>query len=603
MELRTVDPRTLADNPDNPRRNAPPDHADQQMAATARSIGIVEPPVVRETDGGLMIIDGHRRKRGAIAAGMPQLHVIVLGDDEDAADDRIRAMVGNIVRKQMSPVDQWLAIEKLVGERWTEEAIATTLVLPVRTLRKLRLLAHLHPPMLDRMHAGDMPGESDLRTIASASPEEQAAAWKKHKPKKNEAVSWWQLSHALTRRRMRAADAAFDAEFAATFGVQYTEDLFASAGEDSRTTADVDGFLAAQHAWLEAHLPENGVLLEPGDYGPTLPRGAQRFYGKPGSGGGELAGCCVNDRTGRVETVLFTVPAATARGKGASGGTADGGPALPAKPRPDVTQKGQAMIGDMRTDALHAALRDEPIDDQRLIALLVLAFAGNNVEVKTGLAEGRLQRDSRATIAGTLTEGGALTSDPALLHEAARAMLAYTLSCRENWSQSGAVARLAGDAIGANAHLPNMATTEFLSCLSKAAMEGVARGLNVPVQPTGKATRGAVIARVGEGRWIYPQAVFSDGAETMAAEVASEQRRASCMAGAADDEADDAADTLPDEDSGRDGLDDGGAAVGADPVEDAEVGLECESVPDAGPPAPPRRRRPRKDTSEDRAAA
>ena len=604
MELRTVDPRTLAENPDNPRRKAAPDQADQQMAATARVIGILQPPVVRETEAGLMTIDGHRRVRGAIAAKLTEIQVVVLGEGENVADDEMRSMVGNIVRKAMSPVEQWKAIEKLVSDRWTEEAISTALALPVRTLQKLRLLARIHPPMLDRMHAGDMPGERDLRVIASAPLDEQATTWKQNKPKKNETVTWWQLARALTRRRMRAADALFDAEFAAAYGVEYSEDLFAPADEDSRATTNVEGFLAAQHAWVEANLPPNGVVLQAEPYGgPKLPPRAQRFYGKPGTGG-ESVGFCVNENTGEVDTVLFTLPApaATARDKGVAGGTAADEPASPAKPRPDVTQKGQAMIGDMRTDALHAALRDEPIDDGRLIALLVLAFAGKNVEVRTGQAEGRLQRDSRAAIAGTLTEGDAVTSDPALLRKAARAMLAYTLSCRENWSQSGAVARLAGDAIGADAHLPNMATTEFLSCLSKAAVEGVALGLNVPVQPTGKATRGAVIVRVGEGRWIYPQAEFSGGAETMAAEVVSEQRRASWMTGTADDEADGAADTLPDEDSGGDDLDDE-AAASADPAEDAGAELEDGPVPDAEPVVPPRRRQSRKDAGEDRAAA
>ena len=606
MELRTVDPRTLAENPDNPRRRAPPDQADAQMAATARVIGILQPPVVREVGGGLMTIDGHRRVRGAIAAKLPEIQVVVLGEGENVADDEMRSMVGNIVRKQMSPVEQWRSIEKLVSERWTEEAISTALVLPVRTLQKLRLLARIHPPMLDRMHAGDMPGERDLRVIASASLEEQAAAWKQNKPKKNETVTWWQLARVLTRRSMRAADAVFDAEFAAAYGVDYTEDLFAPADEDSRATTNVEGFLAAQHAWVEANLPPNGVVLQAGQYGgPQLPLKAQRFYGKPGNG--ESVGYCVNENTGQVDTVPFTLPAPApaTRGRDTDSGTPDGEPAVAAKTRPDVTQKGQAMIGDMRTDALHAALRDEPIGDGTMIALLVLALAGSNVEVKTGLARGPLERDTRAVIAGMLTEGGAVTSDPAALQQAARAMLAYTLSCRENWSKSGAVARIAGDAIGADSHLPNMAAPEFLSCLSKAAVQGVALDLNVPVQPTGKATRGAVIARVGQGRWVYPQAVFSGGEGAMAAGVASEQRCARWMTGTAgsDAEADNAADTLPDEDSSGDGLDDHEETAGTDPAPDAEAGLEDEPEPDAGPAAPPRRRPSRKDAGEDRAAA
>ncbi len=615
MELRTVDPRSLVENPDNPRRKAQPDQADLQMAATARAIGILQPPVVREVADKLMTIYGHRRVRGAIAAELSELRVLVLGEAEHADDDQLRAMVENICRKAMSPVEQWRAIEKLVSERWTEEAISTALVLPIRTLQKLRLLARIHPPMLDRMHAGDMPQERDLRSIASASLDEQAAAWKKNRPKKNEEVTWWQLAQALARRRMRAADAVFDAEFAAAYGVEYSEDLFAPADEDSRATTNVEGFLAAQHAWVEANLPANGVVLQAEQYGGAkLPPKAQRFYGKPGTGG-ESVGYCVNESTGRVDTVLFTrpAPASAARGKGRDDGTADGGPALPAKARPDLTQKGEAMIGDMRTDALHAALRDEPIDDGRLIALLVLALAGNNVEVKTGLAQWGLQGDGRAAIAGALTEGGAITSDHAAVQNAARAMLAYTLSCRKNWSGSGTVARIAGDAIGADSHLPNMATPEFLSSLSKAAMEGVAIGLNVPVQPTGKATRGAVITRVGEGRWIYPQALF--GAAARAADTQEDRDQAGTAAGTAADAGPDADECITaGEGASDEPLDDedvppqpsAAAGDGLPPADQAEVedGAETDPEPetDAEPATPAPRRRSRKTDGEARAA-
>lgn len=495
----------------------------------------------------------------------------------------------------MTPVEQWRAIEKLVSQRWTEEAISNALLLPIRILRKLRLLARLHPPILDRMHAGDMPRESDLRTIAYATLEEQAAAWKKHKPKKTEAVNWWQLAGALARKRMRAADAQFDAEFAAAYGVEYAEDLFAQPDEDSRTTTNVEGFLAAQHAWVEAHLPKNGVILQAEPYGGLkLPPKAQRFYGKPGTGG-EQVGYCVNERTGQVDTVLFTLPTAAKATKGKTKTGAGGDtPAVPAKARPELTQKGEAMVGDMRTDALHAALRDEPIDDTRLIALLVLAFAGTNVEVKTGLADRVPGGGSRAAIAGLLTEGGAVTSDPAIVNTAARAMLSHALSCRQNWSDSGAVARLAGDVIGADSHLPNMATADFLACLSKAAVEDVAIGLGVPVQPTRKATRGAVIARVGEGRWIYPPAVFSGAGDALAEQVEAERRRTSWMTRPSDAEADtkDGDDLSPDEEGlGSEPAD----ADDAMPELDDAPAVEAEPDIDVEPAKPSRRRRSRKD--------
>jgi len=598
VELRTIDPRSLIENPDNPRRRAPPDPADLQMAATARAIGILQPPVVREVPGGLMTIYGHRRVRGAIAADLPEIRVLVLGAEEHADDDAMRAMVENVARKSMSAVEQWRAIEKLVSDRWTEEAISTALVLPVRTLRKLRLLARIHPPMLDRMHAGDMPGESDLRSIASASADEQAAAWKRHKPKKGEEVSWWQLSNALTRRRMRGADAVFDAEFAAAYGVEYTEDLFAPADEDSRTTTNVDGFLAAQHAWIEAHLPPDGVVLQAGEHGGAkLPPKANRYYGKPGTSGAK-EGCFLDERTGRVETVLFTVASPAPATQNGRGGSAGDEPTMPKTPRPALTQKGTALIGDMRTDALHAALRDEPIDERVLIGLLVLALAGRNVEVKTGLVHTGGPEKIRREIAATLTEGGGLTSDRATLQVAARSMLAYTLSCRENWSQSGPVARIAGDAVGADAHLPNMATAEFLSCLSKAAVEDVAVGLNVPVQPTGKATRGAVIARVGGARWLYPPALFA-AAEAMALPARPCEDDDALDDGGAEEALpeDEAANDHTEEDAG--GIADEADAHAPPPLPDDDGTPEA----DEPPAVPIRRRRPRKDSGEARAAA
>jgi hypothetical protein len=55
-----------------------------------------------------------------------------------------------------------------------EQAIADALALPLRTVRRLKLLAHLHPAMLDVMAQGRMPSEEHLRTIASATREEQA---------------------------------------------------------------------------------------------------------------------------------------------------------------------------------------------------------------------------------------------------------------------------------------------------------------------------------------------------------------------------------------------------------------------------------------------
>ena len=121
----------------------------------------------------------------------------------------------NVAREPLNPVDLWRSIERLVALGWTEESIALALALPVRQVRKLRLLANVLPAMLDQMAKGDMPGEPQLRVIAAASIDEQSEVWKKYKPRKADPqVSWHDVARALTKTRMYARHANFDDELA-----------------------------------------------------------------------------------------------------------------------------------------------------------------------------------------------------------------------------------------------------------------------------------------------------------------------------------------------------------------------------------------------------
>ena len=188
MELRTVDPRSLKPNPSNPRRMAAGEQPDEQMVANIKAVGILQPPLVREAGGGLEIVAGERRVKAAIVAGFAAILVLVRGGDDGG--DAVRSLSENIVRAQMTPLDQWRAIEALVSADWTEDAIASCLALPIRSLRRLRLLGQMLPAMLDQMALGDMPAEHMLPAIAAASPDEQAAVWKKWKPKKGTRARW-----------------------------------------------------------------------------------------------------------------------------------------------------------------------------------------------------------------------------------------------------------------------------------------------------------------------------------------------------------------------------------------------------------------------------
>ncbi|MCW8060500.1 ParB N-terminal domain-containing protein [Agrobacterium tumefaciens] len=516
MELKFVDPRSLKDNPDKARRSKSNPQADALLLATIRAVGIVQPPIVApETDGGngYVIDAGHRRVKQAIAAGLEEIAVLVVERAEDGG--AMRSLAETLAHEQLNPVDQWRAIERLVALGWTEEAIGVALALPVRQIKKLRLLANVLPAMLDHMAKGDMPNEGQLRTIASAALDEQKEVWKKHKPSKADPqVSWWSVANGLTKTRMYARDASFGDDLAQAYGIAWVEDLFAPADQDSRYTTDVEAFLGAQQEWMTSNLPKKGVVVEANSWGqPELPKKAERVYGKPSKSDHTAM---YLDRDGKVQSVTFRMPDAKKPKKGEQSKGDDA--AIVVRARPDVTRKGIEMIGDLRTDALHDALARAPIEDDTLMALLVLAFAGQNVTVASA------NRDISYYGAAKLAEHavplfnqeGKLEFDMDTLRIAARSLLADVLSCRENRSQSGLPARVAGDVIGADNFLPNMGTEDFLSCLSRQALEASCKDMSVLPRQKVKDTRAALVEHFKEGRFVHQSALFAPEQEKLA---------------------------------------------------------------------------------------
>ena len=535
MEIRTVDPRKLKANPNNPRKTAAGDFADAQLTASIKAIGLVQPPLVKEDGKKLVILAGHRRTAACVAAGLSEIQVLVMAEDgADTAIDPMRSISENLIRADMGQVDRWRAMQALAAAGWNEAAIAEALGMTTRNIAQARLLANICPAMLDQMAKNDLPEPRGLRIIAAATTEEQAEVWKQHKPKRGHEAEWGRIAYALNKPRLLAKDAKFGADEATAFDILWQEDLFAPAGEDSRSNTQVDAFLAAQQAWLEANLPEGGIVVEVDEYGrPRLPKGAQPHYGRAAEG--VLTACCIDSRTGIIGEHQYTMPQAR------SGSLAGDAAVQPErKARPDLTQKGSAIVGDLRTDALHQALREKPIDDDQLIGMLVLALGGRNVTVKSGVTGFR--GNALGHIGESLTQGGVLTRDLDTLRQAAREALVEVLSCRDNYSASGMGARHAGAAIDADAFLPNMATEAFLPSLSRAVLEACAGEHAVAVQARVRDTRAAMLAHFANATFVYPGARFAP----TEAELETRRNPASMFAGAEaetqEDGGDDAAD-------------------------------------------------------------
>jgi ParB family chromosome partitioning protein len=264
------------------------------------------------------------------------------------------------------------------------------------------------------------------------------------------------------------------------------------------------------------------------------------------------------------------------KSKGKGGATPDNGseasdePVVISKPRPDVTQRGCDMIGDFRTDALHEALGRAPIEDDTLMALLILAFAGLNVRVDSG-AGGAMSGGTRfKRHAAMLFDGeGKFVFDMDTLRVAARSTLIDVLSCRRGISNSGVLSLVAGDAIGADGFLPNMGTVDFLECLSRQALEASCGGTPVLPRQRVRETRAALVEHFKEGHFVHPAARFTpelpDLADILKARDAGREE---------DDSQDADGGAVDPEHQPDDGGSDGQLGPDSDPVADDQAGSD-----------------------------
>jgi ParB family chromosome partitioning protein len=86
----------------------------EELAASIRANGIIQPIVVREYQGGYQIVAGERRWRAAKLAGIVDVPVVV----QDVADPRMLelALIENIQREDLNPIETAHAYERLSRE-------------------------------------------------------------------------------------------------------------------------------------------------------------------------------------------------------------------------------------------------------------------------------------------------------------------------------------------------------------------------------------------------------------------------------------------------------------------------------------------------------
>jgi len=107
-----LDPHSVEPNPEQPRR-----HFDEEgihaLAESIRTHGLLHPIVVERRNGGFRLVAGERRLRAARQAGVASIPAIVRPSTESARHALELALVENLQRTQLSPLEEAAAYARL----------------------------------------------------------------------------------------------------------------------------------------------------------------------------------------------------------------------------------------------------------------------------------------------------------------------------------------------------------------------------------------------------------------------------------------------------------------------------------------------------------
>lgn len=175
--LTTIAIEQLSEDREQPRR-----HFDQaaidELSASIKARGIIQPILVRRTEQGVLrIVAGERRYRAARQAGLTEVPVIIKEISEAEAFEV--ALIENIQRQDLNPVEEAEAYHRLVNEHGlTQEELAGRVGKERSTItNSLRLLKlpdevkrHLVVGAMSTGHAKALLGVEDpeaMNTLAS----------------------------------------------------------------------------------------------------------------------------------------------------------------------------------------------------------------------------------------------------------------------------------------------------------------------------------------------------------------------------------------------------------------------------------------------------
>ena len=165
-------------NPDQPRQDFDPEEL-QSLAESITVHGLIQPLTVRQLDSGYyQIIAGERRWRASRLAGLNEVPAVIMEADDRRAMEL--ALIENLQRSDLNPVEEALGYQKLIGEFGLRQEDAAKQVGKSRSAvaNALRLLA-LSDKILEMLRVGKLTAGHARAILTVKSPRKQEEAAQK----------------------------------------------------------------------------------------------------------------------------------------------------------------------------------------------------------------------------------------------------------------------------------------------------------------------------------------------------------------------------------------------------------------------------------------